>query len=206
MLGFHRLGDVPGFEIPARYFHFLRTGDPSVVAGVLEHNRHDLVSLAAVMSHALWLAQEGPTRAARRREQVGLGPALRARGRRRSRARAYELRDVSDERGRAVRRRWRGWPCCSSRRRVTTRRRRPGRACWICVAADATRRRRSARRAAEALAIHHEHRARDLSGGEALRRVARRATPPAGSGRTSPTGSIGSIASSNGRRIARRSA
>ena len=33
VLGFHRLGDVPGFEIPARYFHFLRTGDAAVVDG-----------------------------------------------------------------------------------------------------------------------------------------------------------------------------
>src|SRR5262245_37624557 len=34
VLGFHRMGDVPGFEIPARYFHFLRTGDGAVVTGV----------------------------------------------------------------------------------------------------------------------------------------------------------------------------
>ena len=50
VLGFHRIGDVPGFEIPARYFHFLRTGEAAAVSGVLDHNRLDLVSTAAVMS------------------------------------------------------------------------------------------------------------------------------------------------------------
>ena len=62
--GFHRIDDVPGFEIPTRYFHFLRTGNSAAIAGVLDHNRWDLLSLAAVMSQALWTAAEGPTPAA----------------------------------------------------------------------------------------------------------------------------------------------
>src|SRR5262245_55851912 len=73
VLGFHRLDDVPGIEIPSRYFQFLRTGDPNFIEGVLDHNRHDLLSLAAVMSHALWLAREGPCACRESREQVGLG-------------------------------------------------------------------------------------------------------------------------------------
>jgi hypothetical protein len=92
VLGFHRIGDVPGFEIPARYFHFLRTGDGAAIAGVLEHNRHDLVSLAGVMAQALALAEEGPE-ACRRLEQLasaytsavtgrGRAGATRRRGRR----------------------------------------------------------------------------------------------------------------------------
>jgi hypothetical protein len=73
VLGFHRHGDVPGFEIPARYFQFLRSSDVSLVEGVLEHNRHDLVSLAAVTSHALWLAAEGPQACREPAEQLALG-------------------------------------------------------------------------------------------------------------------------------------
>ncbi|HET9369958.1 MAG TPA: ribonuclease H-like domain-containing protein, partial [Vicinamibacterales bacterium] len=73
VLGFHRLGDVGGFEIPVRYFQFLRTGDPSVVEGVLEHNRHDLISLAAVTSHALMLAADGPDACRDAGEQLALG-------------------------------------------------------------------------------------------------------------------------------------
>jgi uncharacterized protein YprB with RNaseH-like and TPR domain len=33
VLRVHRLNDVPGLEIPSRYFQFLRTGDPSVIDG-----------------------------------------------------------------------------------------------------------------------------------------------------------------------------
>jgi uncharacterized protein len=54
-----RVGDVPGFEIPSRFFRFLRSGDPRPLEPVLEHNRLDLVSLAAVTAHAARLVQEG---------------------------------------------------------------------------------------------------------------------------------------------------
>ena len=55
----NRVGDVGGFEIPARFFRFLRSGDPHPLEGVLEHNRIDLVSLAAVMARAVELARTG---------------------------------------------------------------------------------------------------------------------------------------------------
>jgi uncharacterized protein YprB with RNaseH-like and TPR domain len=54
-----RVGDVPGLEIPGRFFQFLRTGDPRPLEPVLEHNRLDLVSLAAVTARAVRLAEEG---------------------------------------------------------------------------------------------------------------------------------------------------
>jgi len=55
----NRVGDVGGFEIPARFFRFLRSGDPRPLDGVLEHNRIDLVSLAALMARAVELARSG---------------------------------------------------------------------------------------------------------------------------------------------------
>ncbi len=54
-----RVGDVPGFEIPSRYFRFLRSGDPRPLEPVLEHNRLDLVSLAAVTARAARLVTDG---------------------------------------------------------------------------------------------------------------------------------------------------
>ena len=54
-----RVGDVAGFEIPSRFFRFLRSGDPRPLEPVLEHNRLDLVSLAAVTARAARLAHEG---------------------------------------------------------------------------------------------------------------------------------------------------
>ena len=49
VLGFVREYDVPGAEIPARYFRFLRDGETDRLAPVLEHNQNDLIALAALL-------------------------------------------------------------------------------------------------------------------------------------------------------------
>ena len=49
ILGARRsLNDVPGFEVPSRYFAFLRSNDASGLQGVLEHNEIDIVALTAL--------------------------------------------------------------------------------------------------------------------------------------------------------------
>src|SRR5262249_44858323 len=48
-----RGADVPGIEIPARFFRFLRTKDPRPLFGVLEQNRRDLLALAALTARLL---------------------------------------------------------------------------------------------------------------------------------------------------------
>src|SRR3954468_1510355 len=68
-----RVGDVPGMEIPARYFRFLRSGDARPLEPVLEHNRIDLVSLAALTAHALRLVEEGTGRCRDAAEALALG-------------------------------------------------------------------------------------------------------------------------------------
>jgi len=50
LLGFFRQGDLPGSEIPQRYFDWLRRRDAGPIADVFEHNRLDVISLAAVMA------------------------------------------------------------------------------------------------------------------------------------------------------------
>ena len=52
VLGFRRRDDVPGFEIPSRYFDYLRSGDPAPLQDVLAHNRLDLASLAILTGRA----------------------------------------------------------------------------------------------------------------------------------------------------------
>jgi hypothetical protein len=52
VLGFARVGDIDGAHIPERYFAFLRGGKAALLDPVIEHNRHDLVSLAALLGHA----------------------------------------------------------------------------------------------------------------------------------------------------------
>ena len=49
VLGFERIDDVDGSEIPARYWEYVRSGNPDLIDPVLEHNVHDLVALAAMM-------------------------------------------------------------------------------------------------------------------------------------------------------------
>ena len=48
LLGLEREDDVPGHLIPELYFRFLRTGDASQIGNVFHHNRHDILSLAAL--------------------------------------------------------------------------------------------------------------------------------------------------------------
>jgi uncharacterized protein len=73
LCGHVREGDVAGFEIPARYFQFVRTGDPRPIERVLEHNRLDLLSLALVTARAAQLLDEGAPGTRTAREAVGLG-------------------------------------------------------------------------------------------------------------------------------------
>lgn len=49
VLGFERGQDVDGGDVPARYSHFLRTGDEEALAQVVEHNCWDVVSMAALV-------------------------------------------------------------------------------------------------------------------------------------------------------------
>jgi len=45
---------VPGFEIPSRYFSFLRHRNPAPLVPVFSHNRDDVLSLAALLG---WFAR-----------------------------------------------------------------------------------------------------------------------------------------------------
>jgi len=73
VLGHVREGDVPGFEIPSRYFHYVRTGDARPLDGVLEHNRLDLLALAMLTARAAQLLEGGAAGAHTPREALGLG-------------------------------------------------------------------------------------------------------------------------------------
>lgn len=162
VLGFHRHDDVPGFEIPARYFEFLRTGEMSVVEGVLEHNRHDLVSLAALMAHAMWLAGEGPLACREPAEQVALGRLYERAGREDDALRAYEL---ATSMGDALLARQAYGHIALVHRRAS--RHAEAAHAWqrlLDLVPPRGRRRLTPleRQAVEALAIYHEHRVRDL--------------------------------------------
>lgn len=51
IIGFYRQGDLPGSEIPQRYFDWLKRRDARLMADVFEHNRLDIISMAALTGH-----------------------------------------------------------------------------------------------------------------------------------------------------------
>ncbi len=164
LLNLRREGDVDGFEIPGRFFQFLRTGDARPLEPVLEHNRLDLVSLAAVTSRALRLAGGGEPACRDGIEALAVGRVLERGG--------------ALDRAEACYRRATEAPCVETRSealyRLGLRCRRDGRfedaAGWwrrLVEVTDGVRRRGQSLDslrgfAIEALAIHQEHRARNL--------------------------------------------
>ena len=58
LLGLEREDDVPGHLIPDLYFRFIRTGDATRIHHVFHHNRHDILSLAALSVCAADLLDE----------------------------------------------------------------------------------------------------------------------------------------------------
>jgi len=51
ILGIRREGDIPGSEIPRRYFDWLKSRDARFVADVFEHNRLDVLSMVSLTMH-----------------------------------------------------------------------------------------------------------------------------------------------------------
>jgi hypothetical protein len=160
ILGARRVGDVPGFEIPARYFQFIRSGDARPLAAVLEHNRLDLLSLAGLTARLLQLVHGGPGVARDAREMLALGrvyarSGLDARARdafQNAAERSSSSGPIRIESLRALALAWR-----------RARQFDEAATCWRSLLDAPACPRHLAREATEALAIHHEHRLRDLT-------------------------------------------
>jgi hypothetical protein len=160
--GLHRVGDVPGYEIPSRFFKFVRSGDARPLEAVLEHNRLDLISLAAVLARAIVLINRGPSAATTAQEAYGLARVY-ERGGAHDNAEASLLKTIDfasrvgaepEVHGEALRRL--AW--------IRRRNRRPHEAAqaWQALASLPRCAASLRRQAAEALAIHHEHRSKNL--------------------------------------------
>lgn len=159
LLGFERQGDVPGFEIPARYFDYIRHGRVGALEPVLTHNRLDLISLAVLTARAQRLARDGPCASVEPREWFALGLLYAGHGDRAGAEPCFER--VALSRFSAVPLRAEAWRHVARLRR---RRRRfeASAAAWEQVLALEPRG-PAAQEAREALAVHHEHRQRNLS-------------------------------------------
>ena len=160
--GLHRVGDVPGYEIPSRFFRFVRDGDARPLEAVLEHNRLDLISLAAVLARAITLITRGPGEARTAQEAYGLARVYERAGAH-DNAEASLLKTVDFARSVGAE----PEVHAEALRRLAWIRRRGRR---VHEAADAWRELASLprcaaslrREATEALAIHYEHRSKNL--------------------------------------------
>ena len=159
LCGYVREGDVAGFEIPARYFHYVHAGDARPLAAVFEHNRLDLLSLALVTARAAQLLDEGAAGARTAREALGMGRLYERGGMmpdaKSCFARATELEEDDEE---VIAEALRAYAIVSRRLRQYD----DAAAAWRRVLGLPVCPRPIVREASEALAVHLEHRRRDL--------------------------------------------
>ncbi|MBI2940445.1 MAG: ribonuclease H-like domain-containing protein [Chloroflexi bacterium] len=85
-----RDADVPGWEIPARYFDYLRSRSLALLVPVFAHNRHDLVSLVALAGRMLGVAAGTHADRHRGAERFALAVATEERGQLEAAAALYE--------------------------------------------------------------------------------------------------------------------
>ena len=154
-----RVGDVPGFEIPGRYFDFVRRGDWSVLEPVLHHNRLDLLSLAGVTARAARLLRAGVAACTRAEEAALLGRELHRRAEA-PEAEACYRRGLDDL---AAGHPLRGDTLAGLARLLRSQRRYDeAAACWTEITSVRGVRAGLRLEATEALAVHFEHRRCDL--------------------------------------------
>ena len=60
VLGVKRENDIPGQEIPQRYFDWLRRRDGQLIEDIFRHNRIDIVSMASLLKHLTDVVEGGP--------------------------------------------------------------------------------------------------------------------------------------------------
>lgn len=89
-LGLHRDHDIPGAEVPERYFSFLKTGDMTLLEDVVDHNRQDIVSLGTLLVR-LAGSYAAPLEQTSMLDVFSLGRALQKQGKRDSAETCYRL-------------------------------------------------------------------------------------------------------------------
>jgi len=167
ILGHVREDDVPGYAIPSRYFQYVRSGDERPLAAVLEHNRLDLLSLALLTARAAQLLEEGADAAQTAREAYGLGCLYLRAGRLQDARACFARAESMESPATATAGTADSCVCAEALRALAVLDRRSRRyddaaAAWRRLLALRLCPPRFMQEASEALAVHHEHRERDL--------------------------------------------
>lgn len=99
-LGIHREGDLPGAEVPERFFAFLKTGDASLLDDVLRHNAQDIQTLYVLLGRlaGIYGAPEAQTSML---DVLSVGRALERAGEGERARRCFQVASVSTLSGQA---------------------------------------------------------------------------------------------------------
>lgn len=92
VLGCPREGDLPGSQVPERYFTYLKTGEFALLEDVLRHNALDIRSLSVLLAR-LCSAFSQPEQIAFSEDLLGVGKTLEKGGYTQEAQRCYQLLD-----------------------------------------------------------------------------------------------------------------
>lgn len=79
ILGQGREGDLPGSEVPQRYFDYLKCGDMGLLEDIIAHNRQDIYTLGTLLAHLCQLYAQ-PEKEVHRADLLSMGKALEKQG------------------------------------------------------------------------------------------------------------------------------
>ena len=79
ILGMPREDDLPGSEVPARFFEFLKRGDEALLEDIARHNRQDIATLATLLIK-LCAVNDRPDLLTDQRDQFSMGKVLERQG------------------------------------------------------------------------------------------------------------------------------
>ncbi len=79
VLGMPREDDLPGSEVPARFFQFMKTGEEALLDDIVRHNRQDIATLAKLLVR-LCEVNNRPEMITDQRDQFSMGRSLERQG------------------------------------------------------------------------------------------------------------------------------
>ena len=79
ILGQGREHDLPGSEVPQRYFDYLRSGDMALLTDIVDHNRQDILTLGTLLAELCQIYAH-PESQRDRRDLLSIGKALENQG------------------------------------------------------------------------------------------------------------------------------
>lgn len=90
ILGLPREKDLPGSEVPSRFFEYMRTGDETLLDDIVAHNRQDIETLATLLIR-LCEVNGYPQALTDQRDQFSMGKSLERQGELRPAREMYHL-------------------------------------------------------------------------------------------------------------------